>query len=92
MAKVTSKLQVTTPRRLANECGIKPGDEVEVSASAGGLRIVPAPLDPKIQQRLKSFDQATKRQERRQRGKKIEPTADRGWTREELYGDRGLPR
>ena len=41
MAKVTSKLQFTLPKKLAEQVGISPGDEVDVSLAGEGLRIVP---------------------------------------------------
>jgi bifunctional DNA-binding transcriptional regulator/antitoxin component of YhaV-PrlF toxin-antitoxin module len=94
VAKVTSKLQVTLPKALATQYGIRPGDEILWVASGESIRVVPARSVPKkdsIARRLELFDQATER--RRRRYKKAtgpEPT-DRGWTREELY-DRGRPR
>ena len=39
MAKVTSKLQFTLPKKLAEQVGISPGDEVDVSLAGEGLRI-----------------------------------------------------
>ena len=33
MAKVTSKLQVTIPKAIAEQYGIKPGDEIEFRPS-----------------------------------------------------------
>jgi AbrB family looped-hinge helix DNA binding protein len=88
MAKVTSKLQVTIPRELAERNGIRPGDEVDVVDSDGGLRIVPASTAPlSIQHRMESFRASMERQ--RERQKLMPPPADppppRGWTREELY-------
>jgi bifunctional DNA-binding transcriptional regulator/antitoxin component of YhaV-PrlF toxin-antitoxin module len=41
--------------------------------------------------RLRIFDQATERQRKRQRKRRQQVTADRGWTREELY-ERGRAR
>jgi AbrB family looped-hinge helix DNA binding protein len=86
MAKVTSKLQVTVPKRLAQRFGIKPGDEIEWQATEDAIRIVPAPL-PKasMEERLRLFEQATARQKERDRLRPLPPEPDRGWTREELY-------
>ena len=98
MARVTSNLEVTIPEELARECGIKPGDEVEVSKTESGLRITlvqsetEKDLDEKTKERLRLFDESMARQVARQRDMKITPTNDRGWTREELYEDRGFPR
>lgn len=94
MAKVTSKLQVTLPKALAEEFGIRPGDDILWQAAGDTIRIVPAKLEKRldIKTRLALFDQATTRQmARKPQGKHPPPTSalqDRGWTREELY-DRG---
>ena len=41
MAKVTSKLQVTIPKRIAERYAIAPGDDIEFVAAGDGIRIVP---------------------------------------------------
>ena len=41
MAKVTSKLQVTVPKRLAERFEIAPGDEIEWEAAGDAIRVVP---------------------------------------------------
>jgi AbrB family looped-hinge helix DNA binding protein len=92
MSKVTSKLQVTIPKAIADRYRISPGDEVQWVAAADSVRVVPAkalkgPLSAAAKLRL--FDAATKRQRLRQSpSSPAAPTADRGWTREELH-DRG---
>ena len=91
MAKVTSKLQVTVPKAIAQQYGIRPGDEIEWIASGNLIRIEPGgrrrPLD--VEERLRLFDESTRRLRRRKGAGKAPP--DRGWTREELY-TRGNPR
>jgi AbrB family looped-hinge helix DNA binding protein len=86
MAKVTSKLQVTVPKALAERFRIRPGDEIAWEAGSDSIRIVPArdlrPLSSA--DRLKLFDRATERQQQRRHPGRTRP-ADRGWTREELY-------
>ena len=77
MSKVTSKLQVTRPKAIADAHGIRSGDEIEWTS------------DKKA--RLRIFDAATERQRQRERGLRARATADRGWTREELY-ERGRAR
>ncbi len=94
MAKVTSKLQVTVPKAIADRFGIKPGDEIEWLAEGNAIRVLPragedGTLDREA--RLRSFDEATARQGRRNRLGRRAPRAGRGWTREELY-DRARPR
>lgn len=94
MAKVTSKLQVTVPKALAERYGIAPGDEIAWEAGGDAIRVVPRAKSSAARttrQRQVRFDQATERQRARERGMVSEPAADRGWLREELY-DRARPR
>ena len=93
MAKVTSKLQVTVPKALADQFGIAPGDTIEWEAAGDAIRVVPSPKAEKVdvRTRRKLFDKATERQRERERVRSIEPATDRGWTREELY-ERGSSR
>lgn len=95
MAKVTSKFQVTIPKALAERLQIRPGDDVDWLAVDDSLRIVPrrrGPTEYTIAERLKIFDQATRRQRERERSQPARARArERGWTREELY-ERGRPR
>jgi AbrB family looped-hinge helix DNA binding protein len=89
MSRVTSKLQVTLPKVIAERYGIRPGDEIEWVPAGDVIRVVPPgralpALDRKS--RLKLFDAATERQRGRQPARrKARPPRDRGWTREELY-------
>lgn len=91
MAKVTSKLQVTIPKRIADRYAIAPGDTIEFVASGDGIRIVPAgvgdPAKLSTEERLRLFREATARQRAREKSLKIggKAPASRGWTREELY-------
>lgn len=92
MAKVTSKLQITIPKKIAERYGIKPGDTIEFVSQAGGIRLVPAGpwsvprLSP--EERVRLFDESTTYAADRARQLGVEPAADesvRDWTREELY-------
>lgn len=88
MAKVTSKLQVTIPKRLAARYAIRPGDEIDWEAGGDAIRIVPRdrrPGTPSLPERLAIFDAATERIERRGGATSDTPPRDRGWTRDELY-------
>ena len=90
MAKVTSKLQLTLPKALAERYGIDPGDEIEWEPAGDAIRVVPSRgrrADTRAA-RLKLFDQATQRQAKRQREARVDTAEDRGWTREELYDRR----
>ena len=94
MAKVSSKLEVTIPKDLAEEYGLKPGDEVTVSAAGDAIRIAPVEQRDRltVEERLKMFDASVERQKKRERLKGKQPQlSDRGWTREDLY-DRGRTR
>lgn len=95
MSKVTSKLQVTLPKALADAYGIEPGDEIDWVEAGDSIRVIPhtgRQTRGDLESRLRVFDQATVRQRARDAGKprrpSSQPPADRGWTREELY-DRG---
>jgi AbrB family looped-hinge helix DNA binding protein len=88
MAKVTSKLQVTIPKALAERHAIRPGDEIEWESAGDVIRVVPggAVITPGHEARLHFFDQASERQRRRNRSRKsARKSQSRGWTREELY-------
>jgi AbrB family looped-hinge helix DNA binding protein len=97
MAKVTSKLQVTIPKRLADAYAIAPGDDIEFVEAGEGIRIVlsgqRARTELSTAERLRLFDATTERQRRRDRASGVARPGpgkgggkgDRGWTREELY-------
>ncbi len=89
MAKVTSKLQVTIPKALADRYGIHPGDEIDWEPAGQFIRVVPPGrrrLRLSAVERLRMFDDATDRQRERQaRQPSTTGATDRGWTRDELY-------
>jgi AbrB family looped-hinge helix DNA binding protein len=95
MARVTSKLQVTVPKAIADRYGIKPGDEIEWVAAGDAIRVLPpGRVKPHLgtDARLRLFDTATERQRRRQiRRVAIPAGRERGWRRQDLY-DRARPR
>jgi AbrB family looped-hinge helix DNA binding protein len=92
MAKVTSKLQVTVPKAVADRLGIRPGDDIEWVADSTGIRLI-READRKVlsvAERLKLFDEATARQQIRNRAwrrqhRLASRVEDRGWTRAEIY-------
>jgi AbrB family looped-hinge helix DNA binding protein len=90
VSKVTSKLQVTVPKAIADRYGIRPGDEIEWVAAGDTLRVVPATTKPALDvaTRLRLFDAATARQRAREKGRRAEAGSERGWAREELYSRR----
>ena len=90
MSKVTSKLQVTLPKAIADQFGIRPGDEIVWEPAGDVIRVWPpgvAPVALDCEQRLRIFDAATRRQAERQGAarRRSKVSGDRGWTREELY-------
>ncbi|MDT8450543.1 MAG: AbrB/MazE/SpoVT family DNA-binding domain-containing protein [Wenzhouxiangellaceae bacterium] len=91
MAKVTSKLQVTLPKRIAEHHGIAPGDEIEFQSAGDVIRIVPAGREAHsalgTRERLRLFDEATARQRKRTSELALpgQPPVERDWTREDLY-------
>ena len=104
---MTSKLQVTVPKVIADQYHIRPGDDLEWSEAGDAIRVVP-PGSPRIarplrtiEERLILFDQATERQRRRGAPPHDSPEVserpwkpheiERGWRREDLY-DRGRSR
>jgi AbrB family looped-hinge helix DNA binding protein len=95
MSKVTSKLQITIPKAIADRFAIAPGDELEWEPGAESIRIVPAKARKRASggaARLRLFDAATQRQRAREaQAPRAEAAGGRGWTREELY-DRGSAR
>ena len=90
MSRVTSKLQVTVPKAIAQRYGIRPGDEIRFEESGEVIRVVPdnarAPtggLD--TERRLRLFDAATARQRACESERPARRADTRGWTREQLY-------
>ena len=90
---VTSKLQVTLPKRLAEAHGIAPGDRIEFQSSGDDIRIITEAgqrsSEMSREERLRLFDEATRRIQAGAKGlpksgDSAEPGA-RGWKREDLY-------
>src|SRR5271169_3042109 len=104
MPKVTSKLQLTVPKKIADQYGIRPGDELEWIPAGESIRVELVRRKAKVglrltpEERVELFDEGTKRLDRLQaeelKKNRANPApSDRGWTREDLYNDeRGLPR
>jgi bifunctional DNA-binding transcriptional regulator/antitoxin component of YhaV-PrlF toxin-antitoxin module len=88
VAKLTSKLQVTVPRAIADRYGIRPGDDIQWQPAGAVIQVVPPGKQSpalSLEARLKLFDAATSRQTLRQRRRKRWRAADRGWRREDVY-------
>jgi bifunctional DNA-binding transcriptional regulator/antitoxin component of YhaV-PrlF toxin-antitoxin module len=103
MAKVTSKLQLTVPKVIADQYGIRAGDELEWIPAGESIRVelvrgrAKAGHELTTEERLALFDantkwldelQAEQLEDAKAKGTRITPE-NRGWTREELYNDEG---
>ena len=88
MSKITSKYQVTIPKRIAEKYNIHPGDDIDWIATGEVIRVIPSErqaLSEDRESRLRLFDQATKRHRGRVSPQKSQRPTDRGWKREDLY-------
>jgi len=89
VSRVTSKLQVTIPKAIAQRYGIEPGQEIDWLDAGEAIRVVPEAGRRRtvdVGMRLALYDAATLRQRARERTPPRASTpVDRGWTREELY-------
>jgi AbrB family looped-hinge helix DNA binding protein len=92
VGKVTSKLQVTVPKAVADRVGIRPGDDLEWIVEGRSIRLRRVRDDRRwsVADRLNLFDESTARQRARNRAWRRQhgatrPGADRGWTRREIY-------
>jgi AbrB family looped-hinge helix DNA binding protein len=102
MSKVTSKLQLTVPKAIADQYGIRPGDELRWTPAGEGIRIElgriasTAARELTAEEKLHLFDRGSERLNRIQKEvlgntRRGAPVKARGWRREDLY-DRGFPR
>jgi AbrB family looped-hinge helix DNA binding protein len=87
MSRITSKLQVTVPKAVADEYGLKPGSEVTFEPAGDVIVLRPAP--PRrpalsVEERLAIFDAMMARIDALP-PLPPSPLGDRGWTRAELY-------
>lgn len=94
MSRVTSKLQVTLPKRIAEKHGIVPGDEIRFESTGHTITIIPGnqPAATMLSrdERLRLFDEASRRLEKRAKELPTSTPAGRDWQREDLYS-RGAP-
>jgi AbrB family looped-hinge helix DNA binding protein len=93
MSKVTSKLQVTVPKVIADQYGIRPGDELEWVAAGDSIRATlrfpkgRRPAKPDVQERLQLFHQMLARQREREshrRKRKPSPAQESAWKPHEI--------
>jgi bifunctional DNA-binding transcriptional regulator/antitoxin component of YhaV-PrlF toxin-antitoxin module len=98
VAKVTSKLQLTLPKAIADQYKIRPGDDLDWLPAGEAIRVVKrdamGTIEPStLEHRLRLFDQATDRQRKREAATRAKKTAtgprERGWTRSALSRQTG---
>jgi AbrB family looped-hinge helix DNA binding protein len=107
VSRVTSKLQVTVPKAIADQYRIRPGDELDWIEAGDVIRVVKKGVADRgahtrsLAERLRLFREMLERQ----RGREAHPVEipevpdrpwkrheiERGWRREDLY-DRGRSR
>ena len=91
-SKVTSKLQVTIPKAIADRFGIRPGGTIVWEVAGGGLRVTSPGRGRRLEaaERERLFRESI-RASRAAEGAAINAAAaaKRGWTRDDLYEDRG---
>ena len=79
MSKVTSKLQVTIPKAIAESYGIEPGDEIEFVPAGDVIRVIPPQGRLRrrlsVEERLRIFEESQERQRQREKTMK-------GWPRD----------
>jgi AbrB family looped-hinge helix DNA binding protein len=89
VAKVTSKLQITLPKRIAEKHGIVPGDEIRIESTGNTITIAPGNVSSQAmlsrEERLRLFDEATRRLEKNAARLSASVTKKRDWKREDLY-------
>lgn len=92
MAKVTSKLQVTIPKAIAEAYGIRPGSNIHLVPAGELIRMEPPKARPRprlsLEKRLALFDKMSARINRFPAVEPAPAGAKRGWRREDLYAGR----
>lgn len=92
MAKVTSKLQLTVPKVIADQYGIRPGDELDWIPAGDTIRVVKKkgrasrPANARsVAERLRLFHEMLKRQKKREAHPEEFPAApERPWKPHEI--------
>ena len=96
MSKVTSKLQVTIPKAIAERYGIAPGDEIEWVPAGESIRVVPPGAagveEVPVEERLAIFDATTRRLEELWRERADRDVDPKGETARFSFGDETSPK
>jgi bifunctional DNA-binding transcriptional regulator/antitoxin component of YhaV-PrlF toxin-antitoxin module len=88
MSRVTSKLQVTLPKAIADLHNIRPGTEIQFESALDCIRILigKARITLSLDEKMRLLEEARSRQQLRNKnfprpGKPLR----RGWNRDDLY-------
>lgn len=92
MAKVTSKLQLTVPKVIADQYGIRPGDELDWIPAGDAIRVVVktgraerSMHTRSVAERLRLFHEMLERQKRREaHPEEIPAVPERPWKSHEI--------
>lgn len=89
---MTSKLQITLPKRIAEQYRIAPGDEIEFVPAGDVIQLIPPSGESRLrigaEERLRLFDAASDRQREREQQMPLDRSGQgkqRDWKREDLY-------
>ena len=88
MSRVTSKLQVTLPKAIADSHNIRPGSEIQFESGIDCIRIVvgKSRIELPLEEKLRLLSEARKRQQLRNKNfRRPTKAAQRGWRRDDLY-------
>jgi bifunctional DNA-binding transcriptional regulator/antitoxin component of YhaV-PrlF toxin-antitoxin module len=94
-ARVNSNLELPIPKSIAERYGILPGDELEVLPGSDSFRVIPlrhAESGESAEVGLGRFREMLNRYDDTADKRPAPASEDRGWRREDLYKNRGLPR
>jgi AbrB family looped-hinge helix DNA binding protein len=89
VSRITSKYQLALPKAIAQQVGLRPGDDVDCEAEGDVVRLRSRTRGTRqtlsVTDQLILFDMATERQRHREQSLDATPVAGRGWSREDLY-------
>jgi len=88
VSRVTSKLQVTLPKAIADLHNIRPGSEIQFESGIDCIRIVvgKSRIELPLEEKLRLLKEARKRQQLRNKDFRLPTKTVRcGWRRDDLY-------
>jgi len=88
VSRVTSKLQVTLPKAIADLHHVRPGSEIQFESGIDCIRIVvgKSRLELPLEEKLRLLKEMRKRQQLRNNDfRRPAKAVRRGWVRDDLY-------